>query len=359
MLIITRYFTREFLKVFLLCIASFAALYILVDLFERLDDMLRNKVPLSLIVQYYICNLPMIFYQVCPFGMLLCTFITVGLFVRHHEIMALKAHGVSLFRVLQVFIVIAAVICFFSLALQEYLLPYTNTQVKEIKTINIKGKKISRLFKKYHFWYRSQDTIYNIDFFDPEKNMLQKITILYFDQDFSLVKRLDAQSAVWANDLWLFQDVLEREFFADGTTKAARLKTKKVSVNKTPDDFRASRKEGEEMSFSEIRGFTRKMRAEGYPTTSYEVEMHAKIAYAFISMIMTLLGIPFALQVGRSGGMALGIAISVAVGFLYWLFYAFCLSLGKSGALPPVLAAWTANIAFGFVGVYMFLHVRQ
>lgn len=359
MLIVTRYFIREFLKIFFLCIASFAVLYILVDLFERLDDMLRNNVPFTLIVQYYLCNLPMIFYQVCPFAMLLCTFITVGLFSRHNEIMALKAHGISLFRVLQVFIILAAAICFFSLWLQEYLLPYTNHQVKEIKNINIKGKKSSSLFKKYHFWYRTQDTIYNIDFFDPEKNRLQKIAILYFDKNFSLLKRLDAQSAVWANDLWLFQDVIERDFFPDGTTKAIHRKIKKVSINKTPDDFKTSRKEAEEMSFSEIRGFTKKMREEGYPTTSYEVDMHAKISYAFISIIMTLLGIPFALQIGRSGGMAPGIGISVAVGFVYWLFYAFCLSLGKSGALPPVLAAWTANIAFGFVGVYMFLHVRQ
>ncbi|HOH84764.1 MAG TPA: LptF/LptG family permease, partial [Bacteroidales bacterium] len=83
--------------------------------------------------------------------------------------------------------------------------------------------------------------------FDPEKNMLQKISILYFDKNFSLVKRLDAQSAVWANDLWLFQDVLERDFFSDGTTKAKHLKIKKISINKTPDDFKASRKEGEEM----------------------------------------------------------------------------------------------------------------
>lgn len=357
--IITRYFTREFLKNFFLCIACFSALYILVDLFERIDDMLRNKVPLFLILKYYLCSLPMIFYQVAPFGVLLCSFITVGIFSRHNEIMALKAHGVSLFTVLRVFLVVAGAIFFFSFWLQEYILPYTNQSVKEIKNINIKGKSIAKLFKKYHYWYRSQDAIYNVDFFDPDRNLLKKITILYFDENFSLVKRIDAHSAEWATDGWLLHDVVEREFFPEGTTRAHTLAEKKISIQKTPEDFRNARKEPEEMSFSGIRGFIKKMRAEGYPTISYEVEMYAKLSYAFVAVVMCLLGIPFALQIGRSGGMAIGIAISVALGFVYWLFYAFCLSLGKSGVLPPFLAAWTANIAFGFVGGYMFLHVRQ
>lgn len=335
------------------------ALYILVDLFERLDDMLRNSVPFSLILKYYLCSIPLIFYQVTPFAVLLCSFITVGIFNRHNEIMALKAHGVSLFRVLHVFIMVSAAVFLFSLWLQEYVLPYTNSQVKEIKNINIKGKSPSKLFKKYHFWYRTLDAIYNVDFFDPEKNTLQKITILYFNPQFSLERRIDAHSATWQNDGWLLFNVTERIFLPDGSTKAFPIPSKKVSLQKTPEDFRTSRKEAEEMSISGIRNFIKKMRSEGYPTTAYEVEMHSKVSYAFVSVIMCLIAIPVALRIGRGGDMAIGIAVSVAVGFLYWLFYAFCLSLGKSGALPPLVAAWTANIAFGFVGSYMFLHVRQ
>ncbi len=63
--------------------------------------------------------------------------------------MALRAHGVSLYRVLRVFIFIAVSMCLFSLWLQEYVMPTTNQIVKEIKNVNIKGKKPSKLFKKY------------------------------------------------------------------------------------------------------------------------------------------------------------------------------------------------------------------
>ncbi|MCP4714140.1 MAG: LptF/LptG family permease, partial [Deltaproteobacteria bacterium] len=124
-------------------------------------------------------------------------------------------------------------------------------------------------------------------------------------------------------------------------------------------DLQDARKEGEEMSFSEIRAFIKQIRREGYSSTSYEVDLHAKLSYPFISVVMAILGIPFALRTGRHGGMAMGIATSICIGFLYWTFYAFCLSLGKGGSLSPFLSAWIANVTFLFLGLYMFLHVRQ
>jgi lipopolysaccharide export system permease protein len=112
-LIINRYFTREFLKIFCLCLGSFISLYLLVDLLEHIDDMIKNQMAFGLVIKYCLSSIPMILYQVCPMGVLLCTFITLGLFVKHNEIMALRAHGVSLYRVLRVFIFIAVSLCFF------------------------------------------------------------------------------------------------------------------------------------------------------------------------------------------------------------------------------------------------------
>lgn len=358
-MIITRYFTREFLKIFCLCMGSFIALYLLVDLFERLDDMIEHQMAIGLIIKYVLCSLPMIIFQVCPLAVLLCTFITIGLFAKNHEIMALRAHGVSLYRVLKVFVFIAVSLCLFSLWLQEYVMPTTNQIVKELKHVHIKGKKPSKLFKQNHYWYRSHNTIYSIDYFDPDTQELQKISLMYFDDSFNIVKRVDAQSATWSKDSWLFHNGQERKFLPDGSMQLNKFTDRAFSINKTPDDFLSARKEAKEMSFTELWLVVQKMREEGYLPTSYEVDMYAKISYAFITVIMALLGIPFALRTGRSGGLALGVSFSIVFGFLYWVFFAFCVSLGKSGALPPLLAAWIANIVFGMIGVYMFLHVRQ
>lgn len=359
MLIITKYFTREFIKIFFLCLTAFISLYLMVDLFERLEDMIKHEVALSLIVRYFLYSIPMIIYQVSPLGVLLCTFITIGIFVRHNEITALKAHGISLYRVLKVFLLISVCLCLLSVWLQEYVLPFTNSQVKEIKNVHIKRKKSARLLKRPDFWYRINDNVYNIEFFDPDKNTLQKITILCFGPGVFLNKRIDAEKAVWVDNKWIFSQVIIRGFTPGGNVTVSKFKSKVIAINKTPEDFIMSRKESDEMSLSEIRTFIKKINEEGYPSIPYEVDMHAKVSYPFINVVMAILGIPFALRIGRSGGMAMGIAISVALGFLYWTFFAFCLSLGKGGSIPPFVSAWTANIAFGFLGIYMFLHVRQ
>lgn len=360
MLIITRYFLREFLKTFLLCMAAFIALYLLVDLFERMDDMIENRVAVGLIIKYCLCTVPLIIHQVCPLGVLLCTFLTIGTFVRTHEITALKAGGVSLYRVLRVFVLIACGLCLVTLWMQEYVLPLTNATMKEIKNIHIKGRTVARMFQLQHFWYRSNETVYNIDYFDPEKNMLRNITILYFrPEDAFLYKRIDAARAVWNRETWQFSDGTMREFTPAGEMRVSTFAQRPLSIGKTPEDFRMSRTEAQDMGFSEIRDYIGKLKRAGYPVTASVVDMHAKISYSFINIIMAVLGIPFALRIGRSGGMALGIAISIGLGFGYWTFFAFCLSLGKSGAISPFVSAWIANIAFGALGLYMFLRVRQ
>ena len=360
MLIITRYYTREFLKIFALCLASFVVLYLLVDLFENLDSFIKNKASLAGIIRYFLFSTPLVIYQICPLGMLLCTFITIGMFARFNEITALKAHGISLFTVFKVFLFIAAFTWIFSLWLQEYVLPYTNRQMKEIKNVQIKKKKSVDILARDHFWYRSQNAIYNIEIFYPDKNRIQGITIYYFTPDFHLQERIDAKWGAWKqNGDWTFHDGVVRTFPADGEIRSEAFKERLIAIHETPDDFKMSQKLSEEMSFSEIRAYIKKIGVEGYDTTPYEVDMQSKISYPFINIIMAMLGIPFALMIGRSGGMALGITVSVLFGFFYWIFFALCLSLGKNGSLPTFLSAWMANVAFGSLGLYLFLQVKQ
>lgn len=359
MLVITRYFTKEFLKILALCLSSFIALYLLVDLFERLDDIIENQTPFFLVVQYGLYQIPMIIYQVLPLGVLLCTFLTIGGFVKNNEITALKAHGISLFSVLKVFILVASLLTLFSLFLQEFIMPQANWQVKKIKNVHIKGKKDPSLVRKQDFWFRSRDKICKVGFYDSGTKTLHHIQLFFFDAEFSLTQKTVAEKAVWMENGWTFINGTERSFKKSGEMTLARFKKRRLPFDKQPEDFEAFRKESEEMSFSEIRRYISKTKQEGYPVSAFEADMHAKISYSFICIIMAVLGIPFSLMIGRSGGMALGVAISLVLGFVYWTFFAFCLSLGKGGELAPFVSAWSANLAFAFLGLYLFLHVRQ
>jgi lipopolysaccharide export system permease protein len=108
------------------------------------------------------------------------------------------------------------------------------------------------------------------------------------------------------------------------------------------------------MGFRELRRFIRKLRQEGYDATRYETDLHGKIAFVFVSLILALIGVTFPLRSERSGGIAQGIGIGVVIGFSYWIVFAFTLSLGRSGTLPPVAAAWATNVILGLAALVMF-----
>ena len=246
-----------------------------------------------------------------------------------------------------------------SLFLQELIIPYTNRRAKEIYTIEIKRKKRSKLFVRNNFWYKSRDTICHIEFFDSQKKLLEGVSLFWFSPDFVLRKRVDAKRAVWKSDRWILEEGIVREFSSSGKIITKRFSEMIAPLVESPEDFKQAQKEPQEMNYRELKGFVKRAKLAGYNVGPYEVEMESKLSYPFICVIMGILGIPFALKASKAGGLAVEIGISIALGFCYWLFYAFSLSLGKGGTLPPLVSAWIANFTFGCLGVYLFLRVRQ
>lgn len=123
--------------------------------------------------------------------------------------------------------------------------------------------------------------------------------------------------------------------------------------------FQQTERPSEEMSFTELRAYIHKIQSAGYDTTRYWVDLYSKLSYSFLNLIMVLIGIPFSLKTGRSGGAALSIGISVMIGFAYGVTFYIFLSFGKSGILPPFLSSWTPTFLFGLAGIFTLMSVRQ
>ena len=131
------------------------------------------------------------------------------------------------------------------------------------------------------------------------------------------------------------------------------------SLQENWNSFQKLERRSDELSYSELMIYIEKIRSAGYDATRYVVELHAKLSYPFLSLVMVLIGIPFALKTARSGGVALNIGISILIAFADGvLFYVF-LSFGKSGVLPPLVAAWTPTVLFSLAGVFTLMSVRQ
>jgi lipopolysaccharide export system permease protein len=130
-------------------------------------------------------------------------------------------------------------------------------------------------------------------------------------------------------------------------------------LRKTPEDFKMPEQKNTELGFRELYRISQRLQEEGYDAIRYRVDMHARLATPFAAVIMAFLGIPFALQKGRGSNIALGVAITIAIGAGFHIVNALITAFGYSAVLPPFVAAWSANILFGLFGLWLLLSVRQ
>jgi lipopolysaccharide export system permease protein len=360
--IIYRYVTREYLRVLIFALLTFTAIYFIVDFFERFDMFIKHKAPFDVIVKYFFFKVPFIIYQMIPIAVLLATLLTMGILSKNNEITAMKSGGVSIYKVSVPLVLIALLITALTFWSSEYVMPYTNMKVTDIKN-SVKKKKQQSFLKHDKIWYSGKGMIYNIDYFDGKMNTLNGVTIFYFGDGVNLKKRVDAKTGEYVHGAWILMDGSVREFEdVDGIMMTSKLKEfseMEVKLPESPKTLKEIHKKADEMSYNDLKRFVAKIRSEGYSATEYEVDMHAKLALPFVSVIMTIIGIPFALKRERTGSLAVGIGISIAIGFFYWITLSFALSLGHAGVLPPVIAAWISLFIFLLIGAYMFSTIRQ
>jgi lipopolysaccharide export system permease protein len=117
----------------------------------------------------------------------------------------------------------------------------------------------------------------------------------------------------------------------------------------------AARRDAEEFSYGELRDLVESLAKKGLDTTEYLVDLHLKLAVPFVCAVMGLISMPIGMRNLRGKSLANNIGAGLLIGSTYWFVLALAVSLGHSGALPPVVAAWTANAIFAGIGLFLLL----
>jgi lipopolysaccharide export system permease protein len=358
--IIHRYVVREYLKTFSLSLSSLIFIYIIVLFFQKMNIFIQHHAPFYLIFEYLLYKIPEVTFQwILPYAILLATLLTLGMLSRHSEITAMKAGGISLYRITFPLLFIAFVISLCSFLGNEYLVPLTNQSTQYLLDVKVRKEKASGFFKNYKIWYRSDHRIFNIQLLNPREKVLKGVTLYQFDDHFRCIQRIDAREAKWDIEKWRFHDGAIRDFNEDGSTRMTPFKEIELSFQEDWESFQTIERQSREMSYTELRTYIQKIQSVGYDATRYLVDLYSKLSYPFLNLIMILIGVPFALKTGRSGGIALSIGVSVMIGFAYGVTFYIFLSFGKSGILPPFLSAWTPTLIFGLAGIFTLMSVRQ
>ncbi|HKW66309.1 MAG TPA: LPS export ABC transporter permease LptF [Terriglobales bacterium] len=359
-LLLDDYILKEFVTYLVMILATFLILVLVFTFFELLGDILRNKIPLAIVGEYLLNVAPYLIYKTTPMSMLLAVLVTLGLMQKANELTAMKASGISIYRIvvpiLLTGVVLAGALFFFD----QFYLPAANRRQDALRNI-IKGKPAQTYLRPDRRWIVGQhDTIYYYQFFDSDRDQFARITAYEFEpHSFQVTRRFYAARAHWEDTMgnWIYEQGWARSFHGPAMESYKKFDVSTFAeLNEPPAYFKKEVKQSSEMSYEELTRYISDLEQSGFDVVRLKVQLQEKFAFPLITFVMAILAIPFALTTARRGALT-GVAVAVGIAVAYTIVSSLFEAMGNLSQLPPLLAAWSPDLIFALVGGYMVLKV--
>jgi LPS export ABC transporter permease LptF/LPS export ABC transporter permease LptG len=362
-LILDDYVLREFLTTFALVLSSFVLLMLVFTFFELLGDIIRNRTPLVTVGEYLINLTPSMVYNITPLGVLVAVLVVFGVLTRTNEFTAMKATGISLYRVMVPILAVSGLIAVTLFLFDQSYLPTANRRQEALRSI-IKGRPAQTFLRPDQKWIFGRQEpgkpgrIFYYQFFDPDQNRFANLSVFEFNpENFSLSRRIFASNVHWEPELqqWVFEHGWERRFDGEAISSFSQFNVESYpEVSEPPQYFKKEALQSQEMTFGELRRYIRDLGQSGFETKPLNIQLNTKLAYPLVTLVMAVLAIPFALSMGKRGSLT-GMATAIGLAIAYWVVNLTFQQLGNVNFLPTLLAAWSPDVLFGLAGAYLLL----
>ncbi len=362
-LILDDYVLREFLTTFAMVLVSLVLILLVFTFFELLGDIIRNRTPLVTVGEYLINLTPNMIYNITPLAVLIAVLVTFGVLTRTNEFTAMKATGISLYRVMTPILAVALLLAIALFLFDQSYLPTANRRQEALRSV-IKAKPAQTFLRPDQKWiFGKQEPgkpgrIFYYQFFDPDRDRFANLTIFEFNpENFALSRRMFATSAHWEPQLrqWVLENGWERRFDGEAVSSYSPFNVEGFpEIGERPQYFKKEALQSQEMTFGELQRYVRDLGQSGFDTKQLSIQLNRKLAYPLITLVMAVLAIPFALSMGKRGSLT-GIAAAIGLSIAYLVTTQLFEALGYVNFLPTLLAAWAPDLLFGLAGTYLLL----
>jgi lipopolysaccharide export system permease protein len=352
--LLDRYVSRLYLRVVALSFLALLGLFYISTFIDASDKLFKGSASGSLVMQLLVYRTPQFVYFVIPIAALLSVLVTFGLLSRTSELTVMKACGISLYRAAAPVVLLSLVFSTVLFALDQEILSVANRRAGALDD-EIRGRPPKTFNPLNRRWIIGHEGIYHYGAFDARHATLTALTV------YRLVPhawRLASQTYVSTAEYrggWIGLKGWTQEF-SGGTRKWRRFAQTPISIE-PPDYFETEGTDADVMTFWQLRKAIGEARAGGFNFVPQQVELHRKMAFPFVTLVMTLLAVPFGVTTGRRGALY-GIGLGIFIALAYWLMMSVFVAVGKTGLLPPALAAWTPNVIVAAVAAYLFLTAK-
>ncbi len=366
------YTSGQYLRVFVLTVLAALGVFYISTFIDLADKLFRGAATTALLLQYFYYQTPQYVYYIIPIAGLVATLVTIGAMTKNSELIVMRACGVSLYRTavpLLIFAIAASGVLF---AMQELVLARANQEADRLNSI-IRGFP-AQTVSELNRWIASEaGDVYHYDYFDSRSDRFTRFTQYQLEQSpwrLSSVLYADSVSLADATQAPDERDMVwkARRGWVRTVTSRRTKNAVKTAVTYEPFAERELRLEGPgyfkteapdalKLTYGQLSEYITRLKASGFNAVPQMVQLQRKIAFPFVTVIMTLLAVPFAVTTGRRGALG-GIGIGIAISIVYWVVLSVFGALGEGGVTTPMLAAWAPNILFGAAAIYMVLTVR-
>ena len=366
------YTSRQYLRVFVLTILAALGIFYISTFIDLADKMFRGSAPLGLLLQYFYYQTPQYVYYIIPISGLVATLVTIGAMTKNSELVVMRACGISLYRTSVPLLLFAAAASGVLFAMQEIVLARANQEADRLNSI-IRGFPAQTLSELNRWMASENGDVYHYDYFDARTDHFTRLTRYHLDQSSwrlsavtyaDSVELVDTHQAIGARETtWLARAGWVRTVTTRRTAGAVKTAVvyepfaERRMRLEAPGYFKTESPDALKMTYGQLSDYIGQLTASGFNAVPATVQLQRKVAFPFVTIIMTLLAVPFAVTTGRRGALG-GIGIGIGISIVYWVILNVFSALGEGGVTTPTLAAWAPNILFGAAAVYMGLTVR-
>ncbi len=349
-----KYVLKEFIRPYFGAILLIVFMVHITEIMERLDFFIKNHITFFELVKYYIYKTPFLILEYSPIAILFAVVFSLGMLAKNKEIIAIVSSGISFKRVVLYLYITGFLISLFFIVFNDMVV--VDFQAKA-DAMYKKFKNINSTFDRRNFsMYGKHNFLYNIGYFNYKTKELSQIQIIRTTpQKDGVVFRIDAERAIW-DDIkknWIFYSGIIRYFNNIGDIKKIeKFETKEIKIPEKPIDFAYENKDIDKLNIREALKYINKLKVKGFTYQKELVDFHLKFSFPFMCFIMMLIGAPLSFYSTKSV-VIMSIGMALLTGFLITLVMGISISFGKNGVIPPIIAAWVANIIFIIVAVYI------
>jgi LPS export ABC transporter permease LptF/LPS export ABC transporter permease LptG len=363
------YLAKQYIKILGMTTVGMLGLFYISTFIDKSDKWFKGQASFSLLAEFLFWSTPEWLTYILAIAVLLSALVTIGLLTKNSELIVMRACGISLYRTalpLVLFAMAASAVLF---AMEERVLATANRNADRLNHIIRTGSPQTFGVMNRKWMVGRGGEVYHYQNYDPRKRELNSLSVYQFDdQAHTIRSRMFAAKATYApvagpagpEPQWRLEQGWSREFGGSGTGAKVRafapFSERKVALEPA-DYFVTEAREPDLMNVAQLQTYIAELRASGYNVLEHEVGLHRKGAFPFVTVVMTLIAVPFAVSTGNRGAMY-GIGIGIVLALVYWVMISVFAAFGAGGLLDPVLAAWAPNLIFGAAAAGLLLTVR-